>query len=50
MAPARADRIDRLLEATDITPGEPLDRPVRRFAPAGALTASQALEDDRAER
>lgn len=50
LAPARADRIDRLLEATDITPGEPLDRPVRRFAPADALTASQALEDDRAER
>ena len=50
LAPARADRIDRLLEATDITPGEPLDRPVRRFAPAGALTASQALEDDRADR
>ena len=50
LAPARADRIDRLLEATDITPGEPLDRPVRRFAPAAALTASQALEDDRAER
>jgi prevent-host-death family protein len=50
LTPARADRIDRLLEATDVTPGEPLDRPMRRFAPAGELTASQALEDDRAER
>lgn len=50
LTPARADRIERLLEATDVTPGEPLDRPMRRFAPAGELTASRALEDDRAER
>ncbi len=50
LAPVRTDRIDRLLEASDITPGEPLARPLRRFAPTGGLTASQALEDDRAER
>lgn len=50
LEPVRANRIDRLLQATDVTPGERLTRPIRRFAPAGVLTASQALEDDRAER
>ena len=50
LAPVRRNRIDRLLEAADVTPGEPLDRPFRRFAPAAGLTATQALEDDRAER
>lgn len=49
LAPVRESRIDRLLAAADITPGEPLDRPVRRFAPTTGVTASQALEDDRAE-
>jgi prevent-host-death family protein len=50
LAPVRADRIERLLEAADISPGQPVARPVRRFPPAGKLTASEALEDDRAER
>jgi prevent-host-death family protein len=50
LAPVRTDRIERLLEAGDVTPGEPLTRPLARCAPAGALTASEALEDDRAER
>jgi prevent-host-death family protein len=50
LTPVRADRIDRLLEAADITPGEPLDRSLRRFPPTGGLTASEALEADRAER
>ena len=50
LAPVRADRIGRLLEASDITPGEALAGPLRRFVPTGAQTASQALEDDRAER
>jgi len=50
LAPVRASRIDRLLEAADITPGEPLATPLRRFAPSRGLTASDALEDDRAGR
>jgi prevent-host-death family protein len=50
LAPVRSNRIDRLLEAADVTRGEPLTRPLRRFAPTGGLTASDALEDDRAER
>jgi prevent-host-death family protein len=49
LAPVRADRIDRLLAAADITPGERLDGPLRRFVPITGLTGSQALEDDRAE-
>ena len=50
LVPVRADRIDRLLTAADITPGEPLDQPLRRFVPTGELTASEALAEDRAER
>lgn len=49
LAPVRVNRIDMLLQAADVTPGKPLTRPIRRFAPASGLTASQALEDDRAE-
>lgn len=49
IAPVRADRIGRLLTAADITPGESLERPIHRFAPTTAMTASRALEDDRAE-
>jgi prevent-host-death family protein len=50
LAPVRTNRIDRLLSAPDITPGEPLDSPLRRFAPTTAVAASQALQDDRADR
>ncbi len=49
LAPVRKNRIDRLLDAADVTRGERLARPIRRFAPTGGLTASEALEDDRAE-
>jgi prevent-host-death family protein len=50
LAPARHDRIEQLLEAGDITPGEPLERPLRRFPVTTGVTASHALEEDRAER
>ena len=50
LAPVRTDRFDRLLEASDVTRGAPLTRPIRRFAPTSGLTAGEALEDDRAER
>jgi prevent-host-death family protein len=50
LAPARADRIERLLQDADITPGGPPARPLRRFPATGGLSASQALEEDRAER
>ena len=50
LAPARSDRIEHLLEAGDITGGEPLERPLRRFPVTTGVTASQALEEDRAEQ
>ncbi|MGA2928966.1 MAG: type II toxin-antitoxin system prevent-host-death family antitoxin [Solirubrobacteraceae bacterium] len=49
LVPVHTDRLDRLLEAADITPPKPLDRPVRRFAATSGVTASAALEGDRAE-
>ncbi|HXA54410.1 MAG TPA: type II toxin-antitoxin system prevent-host-death family antitoxin [Solirubrobacteraceae bacterium] len=49
LAPPRADRIDRLHEASDITPGSPLAASLRRHPAIGALSASEALEEDRAE-
>jgi prevent-host-death family protein len=50
LAPARADRIERLHAASDITAGRALERPLRRYPVTGAMTASRALEEDRAER
>ncbi len=50
LAPAPVNRIDRLHEASDITPGTPLGEPLRRYPVTGALTASDALQEDRAER
>jgi len=50
LAPVPPDRIGRLLAGGDVTPGEPLTRPLRRFRVTGDLSASQAIEDDRAER
>ena len=48
LAPAGAGRIEQLLEAGDVTKGEPLERPLRRFKATTGVSASQALEDDRA--
>jgi prevent-host-death family protein len=50
LAPLPADRIERLVAGGDVTPGKPRPRPPRRFPVTGELTASQAIEDDRAER
>ncbi len=50
LAPAQLDRIDRLHSASDIVPGTPLDRAIRRHPFTGPLSASEALEEDRAER
>jgi prevent-host-death family protein len=50
LSPARLDRLDRLHDASDIKPGRPLEQPLRRYQATGALTASEALEEDRAER
>lgn len=43
-------RIDRLLLLGDATVPVPLDRPISRFPVTTGRSASEALEDDRAER
>jgi antitoxin (DNA-binding transcriptional repressor) of toxin-antitoxin stability system len=50
LSPVPMDRLDRLVAAGDVARGEPLTRPLRRFPVTGRLTASEAIEDDRAER
>jgi prevent-host-death family protein len=50
LAPVAADRIGRLVAGGEVTSGEPLARPLRRFPVTGELSASEAIEDDRAER
>lgn len=44
------DRLGRLLASGDVTPGTPLTRPPRRLPVTGEMTATEAIEDDRAER
>jgi prevent-host-death family protein len=50
LAPVPANRIDRLVATGEVTLGQPLAWPPRRFPVTGELTASEAIEDDRAER
>jgi prevent-host-death family protein len=49
ISPVRRGRIDQLVAAGDVTPPKPLRRPIRRHPVTGELSASQALEEDRAE-
>ena len=49
LSPVPSDRIERLVASGEVTRGEPLDRPLRRYPVTGGLSASQAIEDDRAE-
>jgi prevent-host-death family protein len=50
LTPVRHDRIGALIQAGELTPGTPLEEPLRPVPPEGSLTASAALEEDRAER
>jgi prevent-host-death family protein len=50
LAPVPADRIDQLVAGGDVALGEPLRRPLRRYAVTGEMSASQAIEQDRTER
>lgn len=50
LAPLPADRISRLVARGAVTPGEPLGRPLRRYPVTGDVSASRAIEEDRAER
>jgi prevent-host-death family protein len=48
IAPVPPDRIGRLVAAGDVTPGKRVEGAFRRFPVTGGVSASQALEDDRA--
>ena len=50
LAPVPADRIERLLATGEVTPGVPLEAPLRRAPVTGEMSAGEAIEDDRAER
>jgi prevent-host-death family protein len=50
LGPVPAGRIARLVAAGDVSVGRPLERPRERFPVTGAVTASEALAEDRAER
>ncbi len=47
LSPVRRDRLEQLIAAGEVTPGKPLERPIRRFPATGKLTASEILERDR---
>lgn len=50
LGPVPEGRIARLVAAGEVTPGAPLEDLPRRFPVTGEQSASEALEDDRAER
>jgi prevent-host-death family protein len=50
LAPLPEGRIERLVASGEVTRAAPLDRLPRRFRMIGEQGASEALEDDRAER
>jgi prevent-host-death family protein len=50
LAPVPADHVERLIAAGEVTPGKPLEHPLRLYPVTGPLSASEAIEDDRAER
>jgi prevent-host-death family protein len=50
LAPVPTDRIERLLASREASMGAPLERELVRYPVTGALSASQAIEEDRAER
>ena len=50
LAPVPADRVERLIASGEATIGKPLERRLVRHPVTGKLSASQAIEEDRAER
>jgi prevent-host-death family protein len=50
LAPLPSGRIDRLLAGGEATCERPLDRPLCRYPVTGPINASEAIEEDRAER
>jgi prevent-host-death family protein len=50
ISPVPASRVDRLVAVSGSARPVPLARPIRRHRVTGPVTATEALEDDRAER
>lgn len=50
LAPLPRDRVARLLAAGDVTAPAAIERPVRRHRVESGVSATEALEDDRAGR
>ena len=50
LAPLPSGRVARLLAGGEVTREKPLDRPLCRFPVSGPLKASEAVEEERAER
>ena len=50
LAPVPADRVERLLASGELSPAKRLDRRLQRHPVTGDRSASEALEEDRAER
>lgn len=50
LAPLPVDRVDRLVAGGEVSRPETLERRLCRHPVTGDLTATQALEEDRAER
>ena len=50
LAPVRGGRIERLVAGGDVTPPTGLKEPLRRFAVTGEVSATEAIEEERAER
>ena len=49
LSPLKRDRLEQLIASGEVTPGKPLDRPLNPLPATGPMTASEALELDRAE-
>jgi prevent-host-death family protein len=49
LSPLPKGRIERLVARGDVSRPQPLTRPIRRARVTGPVTASEALERDRAE-
>ncbi len=50
LTPLPAGRLAPLIASGEVTPGKPLDRPIRPRPSTTGLSASEALERDRSER
>jgi antitoxin (DNA-binding transcriptional repressor) of toxin-antitoxin stability system len=50
LAPMPADRLQQLIAAGDVAPATEPAHPIRRYPVTGAVTAGEAIEEDRAER